>query len=268
MTGGHRVAAAILGTLALSPAMAADDLPGPSLQISRQLTLPPDGKPIDETERSLLRVEWKVAQSGADESVAVDDMLLRLRQVGRSVAELQQQMAVVPTPRSLRRLPPPDPIPAEPEADSASGYWLPTIGGIAALSLLFVTWRNRRRRPLMEEKTFEPANATQTALLPGTPSREPAMTLASPTIANDQAVDAEPPPIEYDQPSAPLADDQIPLELADVLVSMGLVERRRQDARGIRSRASASRALPLVEAARRLSPRRHAGGIRKRRRSN
>ena len=222
MTSGRKAAAAILGALALSPALAADDLPPPSLQLSHQLTLPPSAQPIDETERALLRVEWKAAQSGVDEAAAVDDMLQRLQRVGRSVTQLRREMTPLASPTTLREEI--DPVAARPASEAAANYWLPSIAIIATLSLFLVARRRRRRGPLMEETTFEPLDITRTVVLPGTPVNVPARTLAAPTIDNGQAIDEQAAQNDLDRPTLPPNDDEIPLELADVLVSMGLVE--------------------------------------------
>jgi hypothetical protein len=221
MTRSRKVAATFLCVLALSPALAADELPAPSLRLSRQLTLPPRGQPVDKTERALLRVEWKAAQSGVDEAAAVDDMLLKLRRMGRSVTQLRRQMTgtVSPLPRRESM----DPVPVEPPSGPASDYWLPAIATITALALLFVVWRRRRHKPLMKGTTFEPLDATLTAVLPGTPIRGAAETLAPPTIDSGQAFNDDRPPITIGRLTPP-GDDQIPLDLADVLVSMDLVD--------------------------------------------
>jgi hypothetical protein len=219
MISGRKVAAALLCTLALSSALA-DNLPAPSLRLSRQLTLPQQS--VNKTERALLRVEWKAAQSGVDEAAAVDDMLLRLQRLGRSATQLRRQMTGVASPPPRRQ----DilaPIPDEPAPDDAGSYWLPLIAGAAALSLLFVAWRRRRRKPLMADRTFETLDVTRTAVMPGTPISASAKTLAPLTIDSGQAF-GDWPPVAVDQPQAPPGDDQIPLELADVLISMGLVD--------------------------------------------
>lgn len=223
MTNGRRVATAILGILTLPPAQAVDDLPGPSLQLSRQLTLPSRSRPVDETERALLRIEWKVAQSHAEEAAAVDDMLLRLRRVDRSVAQLRLKMAAAPIRQPLSEQPA-VPVPVDPvSASGASRQW-PAIAGLTALALLLASWRRRRRRPVTAATTFEPFDATQTAVLPGTPFTEPARTLAPPTIDGGYADRDGRMATDRDELPAPRADDQIPLELADVLVSMGLAD--------------------------------------------
>jgi hypothetical protein len=225
MSSGQRVATGILGVLALSTAIAADDLPGLSLQLARQLTPPARAQTVDETERALLRVEWKAAQSRTDEALAVREMLARLDRMGRSIAQLQIQIAATQTVR-LPEPRPENPIPVEPAAGVDATIWLPVIGSIAALSLIAVLRIRRRRAPLMEATTFEPLMATQTAVLPGTRTAGPGQTLTPPTIGNDSAIfDDDRPPIELDRPTpAPPGDEQIPLELADILLAMGLAD--------------------------------------------
>jgi hypothetical protein len=223
MTGGHETAAALLAAMALSTsAIAADALPEPSLQLSRQLTLQPPGQVADETERALLRVEWKAAQSDVEESAAVDDMMLRLQRLGHSMAELRTQIAKVPS--APRIMPQPVPLVAPPP-EAEPGYWPWAVGVIAALALVAALRRRFRRRAPIDETIFDPQDATHTAVLPDILLKEPQRTLAPPTIASEPGpADDDRPPAEVDRSPAPPGDDQIPLELADILASMGLVD--------------------------------------------
>lgn len=226
MSSGQKLAVGLLGILALSAAIAADDLPGLSLQLSRQLTPPTRAQTADdETERALLRVEWKAAQSGTDEAVAIGEMLARLDRMGRSVAQLQSQITAAPTARAAEARTE-GPISPEPARGIDATIWLPVVGGIAALSLLATFRLRRRRAPLMEETTFEQVLTTQPAAMPGAQSGDRGHTLAPPTIASEPAIfDDDRPPIELDRPApAPPGDDQIPIELADILLSMGLAD--------------------------------------------
>jgi len=226
MTTGHGAIAAVLAASVLAPAAAGAELPEPSLQLARRLTLPAEGQPVDETERALLRVEWKAAQSGAEEAAVVNNMLLRLDQMGSSVTQLRRQLSGAPAP--LRRLPDPVPMSAplpdvQEPATAGSGYWLPAIGTVVVLIMLSALWL-RRRRIAPRETTFEPLPATETAAMPSILLKQPGTTLAPPTISNGQDAADDLPPAEPDQPPAPPGDDQIPLELADILVSLGLVD--------------------------------------------
>jgi hypothetical protein len=225
MSSGQQLAIGVLGILALSTAIGADDLPGLSLQLSRQLTPPTRAQTADdETERALLRVEWKAAQSGADEAIAIGEMLARLDRMGRSVAQLQSQITTAPTVR-LAETRMEEPASPEPARGIDGTIWLSVAGGIAALSLLAAFRLRRRRSPLMEETTFEQILTTQPAAMPGAQSGLRGQTLAPPTIASESAIfDDDRPPIELDRPTPPPGDDQIPLELADILLSMGLAD--------------------------------------------
>jgi len=222
MSSRYRAAVGVLGSIVIGSASAADDLPGLSLQLARELSPPASRQSIDDTERALLRVEWKSAQSGVDEAAAVGDMLARLDRMGRSVAQLQAQMA------TAAELPASAPAVgselAEPAGGTGIALWLVAIAAVAAPATAVLALRRRRRPvPLMEATTFEPIPTTLAATQAGAPSGERGVTLASPTIGTPPAfLLDERPPIELDQPPPLSADEQIPLELADILLTMGL----------------------------------------------
>lgn len=226
MSSGQKLAIGLLGILAVSTAVGADDLPGLSLQLSRRLTPPTRAQTADDkTERALLRVEWKAAQSGADEAIAIGEMSARLDRMSRAVALLQSQMTATATIQ-LAHARTEGSLATEAERGFDLRIWLPVLGGIAALSTLAALRLRRRRAPLMEETTFEQVLATQPAVMPGAQSGDRGQTLAPPTIGSEPGFfDDERPPIAFDRPEpTPPGDEQIPLELADILLSMGLAD--------------------------------------------
>jgi len=219
----RRIVGGAVAMLAFSAAMA-DDEPGLSLQLARRLSPTTSRTGIDETGRALLRAEWKSASSGVDEAAAVDEMLVRLDRMGQSVTQLRAQLAATAEPAPVP-VPATDPPPVEPGGTSIA-LWLTALAGLAASTLFaFLLWRRRRVVPLIEATTFEPILTTQLATPLGAQSGTRGITLAPPTIGNPPAFLLEDrPPLELDRPLPPPGDDQIPLELADILLSMGLTD--------------------------------------------
>lgn len=118
------------------PAMAAAAVPETSLRASTQLDAARLGK-VSESERAVLRVEWRNAMTGAEEAQAVQQMLDSLRRMEDTTAQIGRLVRGIPAPK------PTTPVtPAEAETDIGS---LATGAAIATLLLLPLFWFTRRK---------------------------------------------------------------------------------------------------------------------------
>ena len=118
------------------PAIAAAAVPEPTLRASRQLDATRLGK-VSETERAVLRVEWRSAMTSAEEAQAVQQMLDSLRRMEDTTAQIGRLVRAIPAPRPAAPV-----TTAEAETDIRS---LATGAALATLLLLPLFWFTRRK---------------------------------------------------------------------------------------------------------------------------
>ncbi|HZV55657.1 MAG TPA: hypothetical protein VFF82_12020 [Rhodocyclaceae bacterium] len=225
--------------------MTANALPDPALQISTTLR-PPLGTPPSETERSLLRLEARSGQSRVDETALIDDMVARLRHMAQTTDELHTLIATTPT-RPCAPAAIVCPTATEPPtSEFADLPWLPLAGGAGILALLGLWWRQRRDKPdippdetlpkmrpsapapavkavdqRQEKAAVEPLPAKAELPVPAPAATKKAVLQALPVPTLQPETAAGPMPSEADDA---VADADLSLELADVMLSMGLAE--------------------------------------------
>lgn len=228
-------------------------LPEPALRLTTTLTLTAEPDAAGEAERALLRLESRAGQLAVEEGTAVEDLLLRLERMGRTVAALQPLIATMPSAAAPPAAPATCPKqPAAPEGHGGDMSWLLLTGGVLVLALLGLLWHYRRRGATDAggDDTFswhtEPAPMTLQATLPPTPfvpvSRKleeanPAATAPEakpeaepeaepPVAAAPAASPPEPPPATPVLASGPLSPSEadLSLELAEVMLSMRMTD--------------------------------------------
>lgn len=203
----------------------------PTLQRTYELTPPSERRP-DDTERALLRLEWKAAQSSVDETAAVRELIERTRQMSATSAELQNMIISAPAVPPDASAPAPAQAPPPPptsivtsasaaadqaaEAGDETDNWLRTAGGVGIAALVGLWWLTRRQ--------LCPSDATQTLASP---------TIALPSLPGDpvggrrqrepaEPTDRETWPAEPDPNNARTFDEgELSLKLADIMLSMG-----------------------------------------------
>jgi len=123
--------------LLLPPVLAAAATPDPNLQRSEQLDARRIGR-VSDTERSVLRIEWRAAVTGAEEARTVQEMLDSLRRMEITVGEINRLIGSIPVRKPAIAV-----IAAEPP--ESDGYDLRLIlANIAAVCLLALWWLRRR----------------------------------------------------------------------------------------------------------------------------
>jgi len=120
----------------------------PGLRPSEQLDLRRLGK-VSETERSVLRVEWRAATTGADEARAVQQMLDSLRRMEDTVSGIGRLLRAIPAQTAVAT-----PAAPEPESDSKG---LALAAGVAVLAIFF--WLRRRGGSMPAAEQAGPAPA-------------------------------------------------------------------------------------------------------------
>jgi len=193
--------------LATPAAWAATD---PGLRPAEQLDLRRLGK-VSEIERSVLRVEWRAATTGADEARAVQEMLDRLRRMEDTVGGIGRLLKAMPAQTSVAL-----PAAAEPESEWKG---LALAAGVAVLAIFFWLRRRSGEAPAAAHPGVEPAPA---AIPPsGSDSDEPrafAADASDPAPGLAAAHDVAPPMLAAEnadstQPSPP-AEPRIAAEAA------------------------------------------------------
>lgn len=197
--------------LALASATAAT-APGsePSLRTSRTLS---SSGPMADIERALLRLEHRAGQSRVAESETLGEMTARIERMGRTIAELHTLIVAMPsTPCFAAPSPACPPEVATPSRTAGDHWSLRDVSLIAGLSLLLgLLMRWRRTIPVesplgtngqtvIGDRTKAPPTERQAAphSIPGRPAT------AAPVLDDANG------------------DAKLSLELADVMVSMGL----------------------------------------------
>jgi hypothetical protein len=162
----------------LAPVMAVAAVPEPALRASQQLDAVRLGK-VSESERAVLRVEWRNAMTGAEEAQTVQQMLDSLRRMEDTTAQIGRLVRAIPAPRPATPA-----VPADPETDIKS---LATGAAAAAILLLPLLWFTRRKTATGPEgpARTEPARAAPVEIPPAVeiasasqPVEKPAVTLA------------------------------------------------------------------------------------------
>ncbi len=220
---------------AISPA------PEPVLQLTSTLKQPSPA-PNDGTERALLRLEYRAGQSRADEKVLVENMIARLENMGRTVAELKSLIMAMPSERCPAATAPACPGQSDqpPAPTSRSGglgadlYWLILAGSAVLLALLVLLWHRGRREstengagetpfwhsdpattPVHLNTTVAPADLEARAT-----SRPPSASPPAAAVAPSAQSPAAPAAAGNNPPAAHEADQS--LELAELMLSMRL----------------------------------------------
>jgi hypothetical protein len=245
-------------------ALAAHKLPEPALHPSRDLCA--DIPPISEAERQRLREAYRSGEGRAAQDAVTADLLARITRMGKTIAELRDIIAGIPTPQpcpavatAVTTAPaatPACPAPAEPVDREATGLPWPALAvGAAILGLLAgLVLRHRKALPApIPDETAEPGVSTIAKLAARTnanasaaekpkpteaePTKPPAPDTTRPPSAPAKSAAKEPAPDEHAgdfvgtttwtetfQGADDFAVDEadLSLELADVMVSMGL----------------------------------------------
>jgi hypothetical protein len=136
-TGAGWLCAALSAGILLAPACTLAAIPDPILRRSETLDTSRIGK-VPETERAVLRVEWRAAVTGADEARAVQEMLDSLRRMETTVAQVNRLVASIRTEKPAVKV-------AAAETQESSGYdWRLLIANIVAVCLVALWWFSRR----------------------------------------------------------------------------------------------------------------------------
>lgn len=200
--------------LILSPAAAAAAT-GPEAGLRASSTLSA-GEPIAEIDRTLLRLEQRSGQLRLAESEMLGEMTSRMENMGRTIAELHALISAAPAPAPATAIAAPcvcEPVPEVPPPAPANNEWPwleMALVAIVSLLLGFLLRRPRRApaEPLTRQETASPQDRT---LPPPATGRRP----APPPVT--QVPVTGPPPVDDT-----ISDAELSLELADVMVSMGL----------------------------------------------
>lgn len=186
---------AVLSTLILShsPSTVAAT-PDPALRRSEQLDVRRLGK-VSEDERSVLRIEWRAAVMGGDETRTVQDMLDSLRR-------LEQNM--VDVGRLVRTMPAQKPVAVADTAESSESGGVDSrlaLANAAAAGLVALWWFRRRRSSAIHAKaraSFAPSREATPSVAPSPPWISPAtvpLAEPAPIAATPAAAGAGNPPI-------------------------------------------------------------------------
>lgn len=153
-------------------ALAETGTSGAQLKLSSALSHP---RPIDPTERSLLRVEWKTARTADDELHAVDNMLGKIQRMEGTVREIRQLIAAIPAAAEDPVQPAPEVVP---EDDFA--WWALAGGTVVGLLMGWLFFRRRYASAAAPPLSVPPAISSElpahngaTVLVPPSPFDEP-----------------------------------------------------------------------------------------------
>jgi hypothetical protein len=217
-----------------------------ALRVSQTLTMK---KALDESERTLLRLESRVGQTLIDDRALINDLLARLERMAVTVTDVHKLLTAMPATQPCKPV-----VATCPTAPSSTAGtflddlsdlpWLPIAGGAGILVLLGLWFRHRSRSRQTDfgEMTVMPTSTPASKPAAPTPAK-PALTKPLPTHAKPAtAVGAAPAPIIKPKPAetpaqqavaTPIPPEAKPkgkgeadlsLELADVMLSMGLTD--------------------------------------------
>ncbi|MBK6676737.1 MAG: hypothetical protein IPJ52_15765 [Rhodocyclaceae bacterium] len=212
-------------------------------------------------EPALTKLESRAAQSKAGETAVIDEVLARVQRMNATVAELHTIIEAIPAQRCPQA---PEPVVCPPAAiasptvppaiapapkpaaktkvaeDSLADVpWQAIAAGLAVLALLGLLWRQRRQKratnesipvtqPSLPPSLTKPATAERKVSAGATPPAPAAAPLATPV-----GISSPPPPTVAEtqpSPAAEVADNtgaadaDLSLELAEVMLSMGLTD--------------------------------------------
>ncbi|MBK7766939.1 MAG: hypothetical protein IPI44_12930, partial [Sulfuritalea sp.] len=121
----------------LAASVAAASIPEPTLRRSEELDIRRLGK-VSDDERAALRVTWRAAQTGAEETRSVQEMLDSLRRMEATVGEIGRLVRDIPAP-------PPLVAPVAVKPPEPADHRLRWALAAAALLVLPILWWFRRR---------------------------------------------------------------------------------------------------------------------------
>ena len=146
--------AALSALALLAPADAIAAVPDPVLRRSEHVDMRRLGK-LSDDERSVLRIEWRAAVSGAEEARTVQDMLDSLRRMDATLGEISRLVRSIPVRPPVLAV-----TAAEPPA--ADGYDLRLMAAnISAIFLIAIWWFRRRNSAAAQTTSTAPATAAQ-----------------------------------------------------------------------------------------------------------
>lgn len=176
-------------SLLLSPVVVAA-VPDPALRLSAQLDTRRLGK-VSDDERSVLRVEWRAAASGAEEARTVAEMLDSLRRMEGTVGEINRLIRGMPVQKPVVAVAAVEP----PESD---GYDMRlAVANVAALCLVALWWFRRRNTA---------SQSPPTRTVDATPMASPPLPALPDETLPSMAPPAETPPNAVSAPtSTPVA---------------------------------------------------------------
>jgi hypothetical protein len=177
------VYAALLGLTLPTPSTVLAGTADPELRRSEHLDVRRLGT-VSDDERSVLRVEWRAAATGADEARTVEDMLESLRRMQGTIGEIGRLIRDVPAAKTAVEA-----TAVEPPESGLSDKTL-ALAGSAAVGLLAI-WLTRRRE-------FAPnaaAAAAPVADVEAMPAEAVPAEPAAPPLATDAPPDT--PPVEF-----------------------------------------------------------------------
>lgn len=157
--------------LLLHPAIAAT--PEPQLRRSEQLDIRRLGK-VSEDERAVLRIEWRVGLSGAEEAQYVRGMLDTLRRIEQTMASVGVLVRGIPMQKPVARS-------AEAESPPSDSFDMRLLfANLAAACLIALWWFRRRRKPgtSVSPKVTE-GDGVPVLVSPVAPATSPISTAAS-----------------------------------------------------------------------------------------
>lgn len=136
---GRRIGRATL-LLFLAPGLALADSPPAELKRTETLQLERLGK-VSDDERSVLRIEWRAALSGVDETRRLQEITDKLRGMEAGIATVNELVRNMP---AEKRATPPAVVATAAEPGSETD-WRLMAANVAALTLVTLWWYGRRK---------------------------------------------------------------------------------------------------------------------------
>lgn len=189
----------------------------PALQRTEQIDMRRLGT-VPEDERSVLRIEWRVAATSTDEARTVQDMLDSLRRMQGTLGEINRLISGIPAPGPVAQA-----AAAEPDKPAFDDKTM-AIAGAVAIGLLALWW-SRRREPTAPPATPPVATAPAKAHPPGEAKTVETLPLPGPThIAPAKPKQAEAPAPERSGTSGPSDPSALPATAGIPVVDFSLEE--------------------------------------------
>ena len=193
---GRRIGRAAL-LLFLAPGLALADSPPAGLKRTETLQLERLGK-VSDDERSVLRIEWRAALSGVDETRRLQEITDKLRGMEAGIATVNELVRNMPTEK---RATPPAVVAAAAEPGSETD-WRLMAANVAALTLVTIWWFGRRKRRDADAPAPENMDA-QRAEPAMRSAKAPAVQVAAPVAGPIAAAVAEPAAVLLPVPPLP-----------------------------------------------------------------